>query len=169
VNSPGGHAGELAVQYRHPGPAVARTIGNGNLSLFPVGDSPAYHRCMMDLFHHLPLTIVLASLGVSVLVAGLDFGKRRAGGRLIPSKPPEAKIVAVKMDHPVPKSRTVAPIRRVASAPHFYRATPTLPVAGVVPMPKPKPQLLRNSAFNTSVSWDRSPMASIPNGPATDR
>src|SRR5271168_2544805 len=98
-----------------------------------------------------PTSIILGILGFALLIAGLDFLKRRAGPRILtaPRHPippdPLPKIVRPQMN-PVAESRTVATIGGIASLPHRIHAAPGLPFGEFVAMPKPGARLPPNRA-----------------------
>jgi hypothetical protein len=100
----------------------------------------------MDIgFIHSPqIVIPLAVLGFAVLVAGLDFAKRRAAAkRSSPVAAPPAKAIAVQTT-PVAEPQKLAPIGAISSLPHTDRAAPSLPIGSFLPLPKPNPSLPRN-------------------------
>jgi len=112
------------------------------------------------MLHDPSTSIFLGILGFSLLVAGLDFVKRRAGNRLLeamsPSTPPDPQPQIAELElTPVAEPRTEAPIRGVAYLPDVSRSlAPTLPLADFLALPKPNPGLPRNGGcLPKSVSW----------------
>ena len=112
---------------------------------------------------HAPLTLIfLGILGFSLLVAGLDFVKRRAGHRILKAMrrsippAPQPKIAGQQVN-PFAESRTAVPIGGIASLPHTIRAAPSLPFGDFLALPKPNPGLPRNrECLHKSVScWQR--------------
>jgi hypothetical protein len=103
----------------------------------------------MDLgfLHAPPTTILLSILGFSLLIAGVDFAKRRAGHR-VPARP--SKLDIERGTNPV------VPIARISRMPHIERATAGLPFGDFLPLPRPTPRMPQDwQCFNTSVSWWR--------------
>jgi hypothetical protein len=108
---------------------------------------------------HASTSIILGTLGFSLLIAGLDFVRRRARHRILEplkrSIPPDShpKIVRLQMNT-VAESRTVAPIEGIASLPHTLRPAPNLPFGELLVLPKPNPRLPPNRKYvQDSISW----------------
>jgi hypothetical protein len=129
--------------------------------------------------HIPPMIILLAILGFSLLIAGLDFVKRRARLRA-PARmsgsiemgdtrdmsvsgnasdtgdaPPAALVVSPELN-PTPEARIVAPIGGLLGLPHSDRGAPSLPCAGFLPLPEPTPRLPRSlECLVTPFSWSQ--------------
>jgi hypothetical protein len=144
------------VQYRDSICAFPPYYLNWELAPIPALDSPSYHRNM-------PMTIFLAILGFSLLVAGLDFMKRRADRRvravtmtaqaIPPQEEPSLPNVVSPHVNQIAESRTVA-LPGGLARPHTDCLMPSLPFAKFLPLPKPDARLpQRPDWIDGSVSW----------------
>jgi hypothetical protein len=109
----------------------------------------------LGLFHAPPTTILLSILGFSLLIAGVDFAKRRAGYRALASQSPTLDYPP-KRTNPVAEPQTSVPIARISRLPHIERGTAGLRFGDFLPLPRPTPRMPQDwQCFNTSVSWWR--------------
>ena len=115
------------------------------------------------MFHASLTSTYLGILGFSVLVAGVDFVRRRAGNRVLETQPastspdPQPEIAGVLMT-PAAATQTVAPKGGIAYLPDFNRAAPSLPLAGYLALPKPNPGVPRNREYVPEfASWPGKP------------
>jgi hypothetical protein len=134
-------------------------------------------------FGHLhipPMIILLAILGFSLLIAALDFVKRRARLRApatlsrsvddmvgtremgdtsdagdIGNASPMAPTISPELN-PTPEPRIIAPIGGLLGLPYSDRGAPSLPCAGFLPLPKPTPRMPRGlECLDTAFSWSQ--------------
>jgi hypothetical protein len=117
----------------------------------------------LGLLHTPPTTILLSVLGFSLLIAGVDFAKRRTGYRALarmsqsPTLDDPPKLDAVeRLTIPVAEPETSGPVTRISRLPHIERATAGLPFGDFLPLPRPTPKMPQDwRCFNASVSWWR--------------
>jgi hypothetical protein len=117
----------------------------------------------LGLLHAPPATILLSILGFSLLIAGVDFVKRRAGlralARLSQSFAPalcyQPKLnIVERRTNPVVEPKTVVPAARIAKLPRTQLAIASLPVADFLPLPRPTPRMPGDwQCLNASASW----------------
>jgi hypothetical protein len=132
----------------------------------------------LGLFPAPHITIFLAILGLSLIVASLDFMKRRARNRVLasrksaaveapkakeapkPNELPKTQVVAKAEGvetprNPVGRLQTVPGVNRLARLPDTDRtAMPKLAFGDILPLPMPAPRWSPTPAGrNTAISW----------------
>lgn len=162
-------------QYGDSSAAASGTSSEWEVAPIPAAVPSTYHRHMMDLglFHSARIASVLAIGSFSLVVAILDFARRRKISSALESEVPRmsrssssrpqepAKLcVGTAEASTVPEGQSVRSIEGLAKLPHTDRnaTAPSLPFGGFLPLPLPsaRDRVVRFATSRGAIAFRRS-------------